>query len=99
MTALANELFAGTGIKITTKGQRHLGAAIGQEEFKNQYVSSKIDKWVKDLKELAKIAEVEPQAALSAYTKSLCHRWTYVQRTIPGISQLFAPLEDCIKNN
>ena len=39
----------------------------------------------------------EPQAVYACYTKAVSHRWTYIQRTIPGISQLFAPLEDAIR--
>ena len=31
------------------------------------------------------------------YTKSICHRWVFVQRTIPNISDLFIPLEECIR--
>ena len=51
-----------------------------------------------DLQDLAKIAKEEPQAALSAFTKSICHRWTFIQRTIPSTKDLFIPLEECIKN-
>ena len=98
LMSYAKSLFAGTGIKITCQGQRHLGAVIGDEESRNQYVSIKVAKWVKDLEDLAKIACYEPQIALSAYTKSICHRWTFVQRTIPHTSNLFQPLEEAIKD-
>ena len=98
MASIAAELFADTGIQITCQGERHLGAAIGNEEFKNKYVSSKVKKWVEDIEMLADIAAEEPQAALSAYTKSICHRWTYIQRTISGCGMLFKPLENCIRN-
>ena len=93
----ASELFADTQIQITCSGQRHLGAVIGQEEYKQQYISTKVSKWVEDVTALADIANDEPQAALSAYTKSICHRWVFVQRTINNISNLFQPLEDCIR--
>ena len=98
LTTLATHLFAGTGVKITCHGQRHLGAVIGSEEYKTSYVSAKVTKWVNDIKELSAIAVEEPQAALSAFTKRFCHRWTFVQRTIANCSSLFMPLEDCIKN-
>ena len=48
---------------------------------------------------MSSIAVEEPQAALTAYTKGICHRWTFIQRTIPGISHLFQPLEDCIRTD
>ena len=92
----AKKLFEDSGMMITCEGERHLGAVIGSDDFRKRYVSDKVAKWGEDVTELAKIAIEEPQAALSAYTKGICHRWTYVQRTIPGIKDLFQPLEDCI---
>ena len=65
----AREIFAGTNIQITCQGQRHLGAVIGHENYQQQYVSSKVDKWVEDVAALAKIALDEPQFALAAYTR------------------------------
>ena len=94
----AKSLFANTGIKITIQGQRHLGAVIGTDANRCKYVQSKVNKWIKDITELADIAREEPQAALSAYTKSICHRWTFIQRTIPNTTDLFIPLEDSIRN-
>ena len=94
----ANTLFAGTGICITVEGERHLGAVVGTEDFKQEYVAKKVVKWVEDVKELAAIGLEEPQAALSAYTKCISHRWTYVQRTIPNTKDFFQPLENCIRD-
>ena len=93
----ACEIFAGTGVKITTSGERHMGAVIGTTEFKKEYVKGKVEKWIQDIEELATIAKDDPQAALCSFTKAICHRWTYVQRTIPGISNLFQPLENSIR--
>ena len=95
---LAEEVFAGSGVKITSEGERHMGAVIGSKEFKEQYVSNKVQKWVEDIEELSKIAKDEPQLVYSSFTKAICHRWTYVQRTIPDIEQLFQPLEDAIRS-
>ena len=53
---------------------------------------------MKDVEELSEIALDVPQAALSGYTKSLCHRWTFVMRTIQDTKDLFIPLEKCIRN-
>ena len=71
-----------------------MGAVIGSNEFKEEYVNEKIQKWVTDIEELSRIAEDEHEAALSSFKKAISHRWTYVQRTIPNISHLFAPLKD-----
>ena len=73
-----------------------MGAVIGSLDCKEEYVRKKIDNWVRDTEQLADIAQDEPQAALSAFTKALCMRWSFVQRTISGISHLFEPLEEAI---
>ena len=95
----AKMLFAKTGMKIITDGQRHLGAVIGSNQYRKYYVTEKVEKWVQDIKELSTIAVEEPQVALSAYTKGICHRWTFIQRTVPGISELFSPLEESIRED
>ena len=81
---------------ITSEGQRHLGAVVGTTEYKNRFIDSKIKGLVEDVIELAKIAEEEPQLALTEYTRGLCRRWTYIQRTVSGIAENFQPLENAI---
>ena len=98
----AQVLFGDTGLKITSDGpdggQRYLGAALGTSSFKQKYVEQKVEDWVKELQQLSELAKAEPQLAYSAYTTGLSKRWAYVMRTIPGISHLFQPLEDCIRS-
>ena len=60
------QLFNGT-INITLAGKRHLGAAIGTNEFKNEYIDDKVRKWVSNIENLAKIAEAQPHAAYAAF--------------------------------
>ena len=93
----ANDVFKDSGITIVLEGERHLGAVIGSNDFKENFVSKKVDNWIKDLEELTDIAQNEPQIALSAYTKALCMRWSFTQRTISDIGHLFQPLEDLIR--
>ena len=38
----AEEIFEGSHIKITTAGKRHLGAAIGSQDFKTEYITEKV---------------------------------------------------------
>lgn len=45
----ARELFAGTGIKVTTEGKRHLGAAIGTRSSTEEYVADKVRKWSEEI--------------------------------------------------
>ena len=63
MVQKAQSVFKDTNIKTTTEGQRHLGAVIGSEIFKQKYVQEKIVQWIKELRVLCKIAWCEPQAA------------------------------------
>ena len=92
-----HQLFGVEGIKITVEGQRHVGASIGSDNFKREYVSKKVEYWVTDVENLAVIAKDEPQAAFSAFNIALSRRWSFIQRTISGISELFQPLEDVIR--
>ena len=65
-------LFEHTEIEITLSGERHLGAVIGSQEHRDEYVEKKIRKWVKDVEQLASIAKDEPQNAYTAFTKAIC---------------------------
>ncbi len=92
-------MFQGSGLEIVSDGRRHLGAVIGSEQFRTTYVTEKVSKWVEDITELSKIAAEDPQAVLSAYTKGICHRWTFIQRTIADTGNLFIPLENSIRDS
>ena len=95
---IAEELFKDTGIKLTLSGERHLGAVIGTQEFRDQYVNNKVQTWIEDIEMLTAIAEDEPQLVYSSYTKAMCMRWCFVQRTIPNTKNYFIPLEETIRN-
>ena len=85
---LAEKLFENTGIKITLSGERHLGAVIGSQEYRDQYVHAKINKWIEDVEQLSQIAVDEPQLAYCAYTKALCMRWSFLQIRTQNITLL-----------
>ena len=78
----AERLFGDSGIKITSEGEHHLGAVVGTETYKEQFVRDKVSKSTSDVKQLTNIAKDEPHASYVAYTKGLCHRWTFTQRKI-----------------
>ena len=94
--ASATELFADTDVHITTHGKRHLGAALGSKTFTEEYVSSKVQGWTKEIEQLAEVAVSQPHAAYAAFTHGLSSRWSYLMRTIPDIQDLLLPLEDAI---
>ena len=84
--AEAERIFEGAGVKITTAGKKHLGAAIGTIEYKEEFVNSLVQKWVMQIETLAKIASFEPHTAYTAFTSCIRHRYTYYMRTIPNIA-------------
>ena len=43
------------------------GAGLGTEDFKREFARKKVDKWVKEVEDLASITNIEHQAALSVY--------------------------------
>ena len=52
---------------MTIFGQRHLGAVIGSELYQKEYIEEIVSKWRDELLLLTEIAEIQPQAAHSAY--------------------------------
>ena len=53
----AKTIFGNSSIKFTTSGKRHLGAALGSDEFKKEYIAEKVAQWCGELEQLALIAE------------------------------------------
>ena len=94
----AKATFEGTGVNITVHGKKQLGAAIGKPEFKKDFVSKLVEKWVHQIKVLSDLAKFEPHAAYTAFTSCIRHRYTFYMRTIPNIESLLQPLEDAINS-
>ena len=94
---LARELFNGTNIKITSTGACHLGAIVGSEEFKDDYVKMNVEEITAELEKLSKIGETEPHDSYAAFTHGWKHKWIYLSRTIADIGELMGPLENCIR--
>ena len=47
----------GEEVNITTEGQRHLGAVIASQEYKDQYCEVKVCAWKEEIKRLSEIAK------------------------------------------
>ena len=94
---IAKDTFANTDVVITSHGQRHLGAAIGSTDFKNEYVSQKVKTWCKELELLSKIAVSQLHAAYSAYIHNQASKWSFTMRTVPDTANLFQPLESILR--
>ena len=78
--------------------KKHLGATIGQNEYKHHFVSNLVKDWTSQVEMLAKIASFEPQSAYAAFTNCIRHKYTFCMRTIPEISELLQPLEHAIRH-
>ena len=92
----ASNIFANAGINITVEGRKHLGAVIGTEIYKEEFVNESVDKWVMELQNLSKIALSEPHVAYAAYVHGIQHKYTYMMRTIPNIAEKLVRLDQAI---
>lgn len=61
--AKAKAMLGKSGIKISTRDERHMGAVIASERFKDEHVSNKVEKWDQDIEQLSNNAKDEPQAS------------------------------------
>lgn len=95
--AQAHEIFDEYKIKIV-EGKRFLGGFVGTGTEKNEFLTKKRLDWENAIDALAEVAATQPQAALSAFVKSLQCEWNYVQRVVENPEDHFAPLEAKIKD-
>ena len=70
-----------------------VGAVVGSNENKEEFVVVKVSECVKELEILTNFSCTEPHAAFSGFIHGLRHRYTYFMRTVPGISHLLKPLD------
>ena len=91
----AENVFGGSGVNVVCS-RRLLGGVIGNEAGRNAYVEELVKQWKSDLECLSMIAGTEPQAAFSAFTKSLQFQWSFLQRVVPDCPSQFVELEAII---
>ena len=88
----------GDEVNITTEGKRHLGAALGTENFKKEFCTNMVANWVEELTQLCEIAKSYPQAAFSAFNKGYSSKFTYFLRTIENFESFTKPVDDLISD-
>ena len=93
-----NNLFTNTKINITTEDKRHLGTAIGSNEFRVKYVTEKIEEWIDELRALSTYTKSQLQAAYSSFCFGEQNKYSYFLRTVPGMNELMKRFEESIKN-
>ena len=74
-----------TNINITTDGRKRLGAVVGSDTYKVQYVEDLVDDWNTQLKLLSTIPETQPQAAYLVFVSGFRSKLNYFTRAIPEI--------------
>ena len=62
-------------------------------------MTSLVDKWCKDLCNLAALAQTQPHAAYSVFTKGLSSKWKYHIRSTECPPEAFGALDDFINTS
>ena len=94
----AAEIFDNTNKKITSNEQRHLGAVIGNELYRKEYIEEIVSKWRDELLLLSKIAEIQPQAAYSANIHGFKNKYNFFNRIILTMQNHMKIIEDVLRN-
>ena len=92
----AEKLFENSKINVTVNCKRHLGAVIGSQEYRDEYVINKTDQIANELNNLCEIAKLKPQTAYSCFVSGFKDKQNYTVRTIPDISHLLKPIDHII---
>ena len=95
----AQDIFNDTGIKFTCEGKRHLGAVIGSNDFKSEYVREKVDTWIEEIERLTEYSKTQPHAAYAIFCRGVLHKYTYFMRTIDGLDEYLKPIDDKINSS
>ena len=95
--AEAKALFGELGVKIV-RGHRFLGGFIGEEEDVHAFVLEKVKTWTSGVGVLAEAAELYPQAAFAALSKSLQFQWSYMQRVVPNCESRLEILRNALND-
>ena len=88
----------GDEVNITTEGQRHLGAVIASQEYKDQYCEEKVRVWKEEIERLSEIVKSQPHAAYIAFTKGYKSKFTYFMRTIGSFEDYVEPILEVIED-
>ena len=92
----ARQLFSGTGIEVTATGSRYLGGAIGTPEFVENYMAALATKWSTELELLASLAQTQPHAVYTVFTRGVSHQWNYHIRSTACSPDLFKVVDSAI---
>ena len=92
--AIVNTPFSGAPVVV---GAEILGAYVGDEEGRCNFVAKKVGSWASEVEQLVNAGRSQPHLLLASHTHSQQHKPTYIQRTVLAKSSEFAPLEHTIR--
>ena len=93
--AEATKLFGILGLNMAS-GQCILGGFSGNQKGKDDLVRRRVHEWIHNVKTLTKAAELQPQTAYAAFTKSLQFKWTHLHRLTPSYANALSVLWDTV---
>ena len=93
----ARNVFNDSNVNITIEEKRHLGAVIGSNKYREEYMKDLVNDWNNQLVLLSSIAESQPQTVYSAFVSDFKSKLSYFMGAIPGISQFLYPLEETVR--
>ena len=93
----AKEIFGGSDTQITTDWKCHLRASIGSDIYKDKYLASKVEEWVKELRIFSELTKTQQTAAYSAFITRPCHKLIYHMRTIKWASTQLRQVDQVIQ--
>ena len=70
---------------------------IGTTSSKTSAIAAKVDQWVKEIDQRAKIAHSQPQSVYCALTNGLMSRWSYLMRVMPDLGDKLQPIEEALR--
>ena len=92
-------MFSDSKVNITTKGKKHLDAAIGSSEFRAKYVTEKVNEWYEELKTLSNFAKSQTQAVYAVFCFGEQNKDSYFLFTIPSMRKLMKSVDRIIQND
>ena len=94
----ARNVFNYSNVNITIDRKRHLDAVLGSNDYRHEHETDLVNDWNNQLFLLSSIAEIQPQAAYSAFLSDCKSKLNYFMRTVPYVSQFLYLLEEAVRN-
>ena len=78
-------------------GNRYIGAYLGPKEELEAWVKPQLEAWAHGVRVLGEIDQRHPKLAYAGLGMSLQLKWQYLQRTVPRVGTLMAPIEEALR--